>query len=282
MAFRIGRSENVAKALLRLARDDLKAARRDLKATDRREERVHRVRQRLKRVRTVLRIMEPVFAEQAVAVRRSLAEAARLLAHARDADVAATNARSLAAATRDDLGFDHVVETLDQQAANAHRRRMPIRDVDARLASALGDMSKFQADFGGRSCLMAALRRAYAKGRRAMRKAQTTLATPDLHRWRKSAKDLWHILLLARKRLPTKTRSVAKRLDRLGELLGVDNDNALLAEKLALSPSAGHQLMSQLALIAKQRNDLESEAFKLGRRIYRQRPKAFSRRNKVR
>jgi hypothetical protein len=115
-----------------------------------------------------------------------------------------------------------------------------------------------------------------------MRKAQTTLATPDLHVWRKSAKDFWHILLLARNRLPKTTRRTAKRLNRLGELLGVDNDHALLAEKLALSPSAGHQLMSQLALISKQRNALEAEAFALGRRVYRRKPKAFSRRTRVR
>lgn len=282
MAYRVGRKENIADALLRLARDDLDAARRDLRAADRRDERIHRIRQRLKRVRTILRVVEPAFGERAAAVRGRLAEAARLLARARDADVAAANARSLAVATGDDLGFGRIVETLDRQAAEAHRQKTPVADVQARLRRAHDDVSAFEADFRGRSLLATALRRTYRKGRRAMRTAKTSLATPDFHRWRKAVKDLWHILLLARARLPKKARRIAKRLDRLGELLGRDNDHALLAEKLALSPAGDHNLMSQLGLISRQRNALEAEAFALGRRIYRRKPKVFSRRIRVR
>jgi CHAD domain-containing protein len=115
-----------------------------------------------------------------------------------------------------------------------------------------------------------------------MRKAETSLATPDLHRWRKSVKNLWHLLVLARARLPKKGRRVAERLDRLGEMLGSDNDHALLAEKLALSPTGDPKLMSQLGVIARQRNALEAEAFALAKRVYVRRPKAFARRFKVR
>jgi hypothetical protein len=115
-----------------------------------------------------------------------------------------------------------------------------------------------------------------------MRKAETSLATPDLHRWRKSVKHLWHLLVLARARLPTKGRRAAKRLDRLGEMLGSDNDHALLAEKLALSPTGDPKLMSQLGVIARQRNALEAQAFALGKRLYSRKPKAFRNRFKVR
>lgn len=282
MAFRIGRDDDVAEALLRLARNDLEAARRDFRTAERREERVHRIRQRLKRIRTILRIIEPVHGERAAVARQTLAEAARLLARARDADVAAANARNLAVAGGEDLGFHRIVETLDREAAEAHQRRTPVGDVQARLAAAFDDISALEAGFDGEAVLSAALRRAYGKGHKAMTKAETSLATPDFHRWRKAVKDLWHILLLARKRLPGKARHLAKRLDRLGELLGQDNDHALLAEKLALSPTGDHNLMNQLGLIAQQRHALEAEAFSLGHRIYRRRPKAFARRNRVR
>jgi CHAD domain-containing protein len=284
MAHRIGRTESIAEALVRLARDDLASAARELKAADRREERVHRVRQRLKRVRTILRVVEPRFGETAVKARRTLAEAARLLARARDADVAAENARMLAAANGpgDDFGFDRVVEILEREAVEAHQQRTPIGDVNTRLAAASAAISAFEADFDGRGFIAAAVRRAYAKGRTARRRAETSLATPDLHRWRKAVKDLWHLLLLARKRLPKKARRAAKRLDRLGEMLGRDNDHALLAEKLALSPTGDPKLMSQLGVIARERNAVEGDAFRLGKRLYDRKPKAFARKFKVR
>jgi CHAD domain-containing protein len=284
MAHRIGRTESIAKALVRLARDDLDRAAADLKAADRRQERVHSVRQRLKRVRTILRVIEPRFGAAAVAARRTIAEAARLLARARDADVAAENARSLAAmsAPGDDHGFDRVVEVLEREADEAHQRRTPIGDVNARLAAARRAIAAFDADFDGRGLLASALSRAYGKGRKAMRRARTSLATPDLHRWRKTVKHLWHLMLLARARLPKKSRRAAARLDRLGELLGSDNDHALLAEKLALSPAGDPKLMSQLGVIARQRNALEAKAFGLGQRLFVRKPKAFARRFRVR
>jgi CHAD domain-containing protein len=284
MAHRIGRKESIPRALVRLARDDLDSAAADLKAADRRQERVHRVRQRLKRVRTILRVVEPRFGAAAVGARRTLAEAARLLARARDADVAAENARQLAAASRpgEDHGFERVVEILERAAEEAHQRRTPIGEVNSRLAAARAAIASFDTDFDGRALLASALSRAYRQGGIAMRKAGTSLATPDLHRWRKSVKNLWHLLVLARARLPKKGRRVAERLDRLGEMLGSDNDHALLAEKLALSPTGDPKLMSQLGVIARQRNALEAEAFALAKRVYVRRPKAFARRFKVR
>jgi hypothetical protein len=108
--------------------------------------------------------------------------------------------------------------------------------------------------------------------------ADSTLSTPDLHRWRKAVKDLWYLIRLARKRLPKRISHSAPGLDRLGETLGLGNDAALLAEKLALSPSGDPSLMRQLALIARRRNALEAEAFALGRDLYHHRPKSFARR----
>jgi hypothetical protein len=108
--------------------------------------------------------------------------------------------------------------------------------------------------------------------------AEATLSTPDLHRWRKTVKDLWNLIRLARKRLPRRIVKTASNLDRLGETLGLGNDAALLAEKLALSPSGDPALMRQLALIARRRNALEAEAFSLGTSLYSRKPRTFSRR----
>jgi CHAD domain-containing protein len=279
MAHHIHSSENIAKALLRLLRRDLVTARRELNGAGTREQRVHRVRQRLKRSRTLLRVLEPELGEPAIQLRHKLSEAARILAGARDADVAAASARELAATEGgEEAGFNRVAIALDAEAAVAHRERTPLRDVSDRFVEAIATVETFNSDFDGRAVLAAALRMAYARGRRAMDRAETTLSTPDLHRWRKAVKDLWHLIRLARKRLPARVVKTGAGLDRLGEALGLGNDSALLAEKLALSPTGDPALMRQLALIARRRNALEAEAFALGAELYRRKPKAFARR----
>jgi CHAD domain-containing protein len=279
MAHHIHSSENIAKALLRLLRRDLVTARRELNGAGTREQRVHRVRQRLKRSRTLLRVLEPALGDPAIQLRHKLSEAARILAGARDADVAAASARELAATEGgEEAGFNRVAIALDAEAAVAHRERTPLRDVSDRFVEAIAVVEAFTPDFDGRAVLAAALRMAYARGRRAMDRAETTLSTPDLHRWRKAVKDLWHLIRLARKRLPARVVKTGAGLDRLGEALGLGNDSALLAEKLALSPTGDPALMRQLALIARRRNALEAEAFALGAELYRRKPKAFARR----
>jgi CHAD domain-containing protein len=279
MAYRIHKGENVAKALLRLLVRDLAAAKRELTSGGTREERVHRARQRLKRCRTVLRVLEPAFGERAIALRRKLSEAARALAGARDADVVAASARELAIGEGgEEAGFDRVATVLGSEAALAHREQMPLRDVNEYFKEAIAEAATFRPEFDGQAILAQALRRAYARGRKAMAIADSTLSTPDLHRWRKAVKDLWYLIRLARKRLPKRISHSAPGLDRLGETLGLGNDAALLAEKLALSPSGDPSLMRQLALIARRRNALEAEAFALGRDLYHHRPKSFARR----
>jgi CHAD domain-containing protein len=283
VAYRIGKHEDIAVGLLRLLRSDLDTASRHLGATRRRADRIHKARRSLKRARTLLRLLEPRFGEPIAAVRRSLARASRLLASARDADVAVASAKVLeSAVAHAGLGFGGAAERLKAAAAEAHERRTPMAEIVERVRSARLATDRFDTAFDGRALFEMAVARTYAKGREALRRAETSLATPDLHRWRKSVKDIWHLLLVSRGRVARPTKRLRAQLDALAELLGTDNDHALLAERLALSPAADPNLMGQLAAIAKRRNAIEAEAFALGQRIYKRKPKAFARKYKMR
>lgn len=284
MAHRIGRHEAIAPALRRLFDEDLRQARAELCGHGPREARVHRVRQRLKRLRSLLVVVRPAMGDYAVEAKHALAEAAHLLAGARDADAAAASARDLRAAVgaSADAGLDRVVAEFDRKAAEAHRHAMPFAEVDRRLAAVGGDLFAFPGEVDGETLLRRAILHTYRDGRRAMHRAGSSLATPDLHRWRKAVKSLWHLLRLARRRLPKSTAVTAKRLARLGEVLGHDHDHAMLAERLALSPTGDPALMRQLALIATERRSLEQEAFALGARLYRRKPKRYARRLRIR
>jgi len=277
---RIARDEDIAAALLRLTADDLAAARRELSGGKAREARIHSVRQHLKRARTLLRVLETGPSEGARAARQSLTTIARMLAGARDADVAVASARELAAATprAAELGFGRIVATLEQEAARAHRDKVAPAEVDrllAELAAGVAALPGGAAD--GRALLDKGLERIYRRGRRWMRQARLSLATPELHSWRKTVKDLWHLLALAQKRISRKGQRLEPLLQRLSDLLGLDHDHAVLAERLALSPTGDLSLMAQLALIADRRRELEAEAFELGEAIYGESPKTFVR-----
>jgi hypothetical protein len=206
-----------------------------------------------------------------------VAATARLLAHARDADVAAASARVLSAMTAaaPDIGFDHLADTLDAEAAAAHRKRAPLAEIRRRLQVTAEEATRFPTDFDGAALLNAALMRAYRRGRRAMQGAVNNRATAALHRWRKETKHLWHLLRMARGLIRRPTGPLADGLDRLGELLGLDHDHAMLADRLALSPH-DLSLNRQLSLIAERRRSMEDEAVALGGRLYAKKPKVFA------
>jgi len=283
MPHRIGKREDIGAGLARLIADDLAAARRALVTDGPAEARIHRARQRLKRVRSVLRVLRPEIGARATRSIGRLRDAARLLAGARDADAAAASARSIKAAQAgDNAGFDRVVAYLDYEARETHARAVSTDEAVRLLTAAERDLQRMPADIDGTALLEKAIDKTFRRGRTARRRAEFSLATPDLHRWRKLVKELWHLVRLARKRLPTRAGALAARLERLGELLGLDHDHAVLAERLALSPGGDPALLHQLSLIAKERRALEAEAFALGARIYRDKPKTFRRRMRLR
>jgi hypothetical protein len=137
--------------------------------------------------------------------------------------------------------------------------------------------SRFATDFDGERVLRKEITRAYRRGRRAMRRALETRATADLHRWRKATKHLWHLLTMAKASVPRRSARLAVRLDGLAELLGLDHDHAMLAERLPLAPD-GATLSRRLALIAERRRGIADEALALGGALYALNPRRFGKR----
>lgn len=281
MPHRIGKHEDIGLALTRLAVDDLAAARATLVDDGPPAPRVHRVRRRLKRTKSIVRVLRPAFGARAAPLSGGLRDAARLLAAPRDTDVAAATARNLMAVA-DGVGLERVVAVLDREAECRDGEAAAFAEVEELLAAIETEVASIDSGIDGEELLVRGLARSYRRGRIAMQRATFSLATPDLHAWRKAAKDLWHLIRIARKRLPANITKRAAALERLSETLGLDHDHAMLAERLALSPEGDPALMQKLSLIAEQRLVLESEAFALGARLYRQKPKKFRRHIRLR
>ena len=126
--------------------------------------------------------------------------------------------------------------------------------------------------------LVPGLERAYRRGRERMREAEEDPSTERLHEWRKRAKDHWYHLRLVRDAWPQELEARADEVHRLTDLLGDDHDLAILAGEAQAAGEASDDRADLLAAIDRRRAGLKAEAFKLGARVYAEKPKAFGRR----
>jgi CHAD domain-containing protein len=121
------------------------------------------------------------------------------------------------------------------------------------------------------------LRRIYRQGRRALGAAQADPSTENLHEWRKREKDLWYHLRLLHDTWPGPMGAAADEASTLADLLGDDHDLAvLLATARELGEADGLEWV-----VRQRRSKLQADAFELGRRLYAERPRAFSARLRV-
>jgi CHAD domain-containing protein len=279
MPHRIGKYEDIGSALARLVTEDVAMARAELAGSGPPALRLYRVRQGLKRIRTVLRVLRPALGARADDVSHQLRDAGRLLAETRDPCAVAASARHLmAVAEADGVGLDRVVARLDRQLERHECGGIAFAEVDSLMAAVQTEVSAVEGNIDGVGLLARGIDRAYRRGRKAMQTAAFSLETPDLHAWRKAVNDLRHLIRIGRKRLPADITKRESQLKDLGDTLGLDQDHAMLAEQLALSPEGDPALMLQLSLIADHRLKLESKAFALGAKLYKKRPKKFRRR----
>ena len=77
---------------------------------------------------------------------------------------------------------------------------------------------------------------------------------------------------------PQELEARADEVHRLTDLLGDDHDLAVLADEVQSAGETSDDRADLLAAIDRRRADLQAEAFKLGARVYAEKPKAFRRR----
>lgn len=128
---------------------------------------------------------------------------------------------------------------------------------------------------GGNSfkALRPGLEAIYADGRAGYRTARRRPTPEHLHEWRKGVKGLWYSAAMLNPAWPKMMGQLASEAKELSELLGEDHDLALLADR-----AKGKKHKPLRKAIAKRRSRLRKRALKLGRRLYAEKPKGFSRR----
>lgn len=288
MPFRLSQTTPLSDDLRRLADAELGAA------IDRLQDpggppdpRVHAARKAIKRVRALLRLARaglpaPRFRAHNLALR----DAARGLSAARDAAVAlATFDRlvpaddpltalrpALVAAATPPPGAAPDPSTAPATAPATD----PLQVAAAALAPVRAGL-QIDLDRLRFADLAAGLKDSYARGRAAMRAARAADDPDDetFHAWRKRAKDLWYQCQLLQGACPPLLGALESMLDALGEHLGDDHDLAVLQAAAAASSETSDALRPR---IAARHAELRDAAWRLGQRIYAERPQAFVRR----
>lgn len=287
-AFRLSRDETIPDGIRRVARGQLEQVHAELAEAPKRklEAAVHDTRKSLKRLRTTVRLArgalgDEIYRRENVAFR----DAGRRLSGVRDASVLVETLDELEEACGGEVprGATAMLrERLDDERRQALES---LRDDDAVLAAVIGDLEEARTrtaawtfetqDF---EALEPGLRRIYRRGRKAMRRAQGDPRDENLHEWRKRVKDLWHAEQIVRSAAPKKLKKLAKRTHTLSDLLGDDHDLAELRLAVEQRPESFDDhvgRLAQMAVIDRRRDQLQRQAFGLGEKLYRRRPKRF-------
>lgn len=145
-------------------------------------------------------------------------------------------------------------------------------DPEARKIYGLGIRDSFDAVRPG-------LSGTYNAGRQGMVHAYRRSAPGDFHEWRKRVKDMRHQMEFLAPLWPEVVVGIAMTLERLGNILGDDNDLAelmkLLGDRPDLCPDPRERSLFR-ALAHQRRNELQLAAEILGRRVYAEKPDSLS------
>jgi CHAD domain-containing protein len=120
----------------------------------------------------------------------------------------------------------------------------------------------------------------YRKGRIACTDAKRRRSTEQLHEWRKQAKYLSNEATLMGKWFGRRLKKIRSRSQKLSTLLGEDHDLVLLKAKLQQLRASGLLIDGTAGdsfdrKIKRRREKLQSESFKLAKRLYRRSPDKF-------
>lgn len=254
------------------------------------EEAVHEARKSFKRLRAVLRLMrDETGAEWYRHENRFYRDASRLLAPVRDSAVLLLTLDALSeeyaglvppqtfAPLRRKLAARHeliVRELLDDQ--------LVMHTVAERMVGARRGLAELPAAGARFAPYGRGLRRVYARGRRMLITAAAHAPNGDnFHEWRKQVKYLWYQLEILQPMRPDTLGAFISELHLLSDYLGdahdlVDLRETLLAEAELFGDE--QNLTTLLALADRRRRQLEEASLALGRRLYAERPRAFTRR----
>jgi CHAD domain-containing protein len=285
--YRFRDDETVPDAIRRIALGRIDHALEELrgKTDSTAEEAVHEARKDMKRLRALIRLAGPELGDDAYARENAtFRDAGRLLSGVRDADVMVGTLDGLLA------GDGHAIpaeagaglhQALAKTGDESGERSLASAQAVELLEGAWDRVHDWPLELDGFEALEDGLRRTYRRGRNAYRSARDEPSAEQLHEWRKRSKDLWYHHQLLQASWPEAMAPLADQAHELSDYLGDDHDLAVLeawAKAHAAEAGGLAALQELIDAIEERRKELQADAFRLGERLYAERPGAFVRR----
>ena len=287
MSYRIKAHESVSKGIKRIATEQIEKAISELSATDELgvDEAVHQARKRLKKTRAVVRLVRDSLGKKSY--RRENArfrDLGRNLASLRDGKVQIETLNNL---TRHfaDIAPETFTDMRRELEVNYRQEYQQVLNenilisVKNQLKDAKDAIADWTIEANDWSAINKSLKRVYKQGYKELDQSRSKPTAENLHEWRKRVKYLrYQLKILSQIWSEIMTEWVDQTHD-LSDYLGEDHDLAVLKE-LVLSQPARFEREATLetftALIDRRRQELQSAAIFLGKRIYTEKPRDFT------
>lgn len=258
---------------------------------------VHEARKSIKRVRALLRLVRGEIPDRIYEFEsRSLRDTARLLSEVRSVRGVVNAALSIHELYSELLATDTFGDMLTRLERRRERAELNAVDdpnlvgrVVRGLERAYNRYGSWPTDPAAREVYRLGIRDeydaispgltvTYTQGRETMVTAYRRGGPGDFHLWRRRVKDMRHQMEFLAPLWPEVVVGTAMTLERLGNILGEDNDLAELQELLRtrhdLCPNPKERSLFR-ALAAQRRSELQLAAELLGRRVYAEEPRSL-------
>jgi len=247
------------------------------------EQPIHRIRTTIKRLRALLRLLRPAVGTAFFnRENERLRSAARLLSFARDSEVARDTLKTLPVSDQSAReAVNAVLPGLEKRVARAKAHEPNVTEVKRRLEQTRRNFRRLKFRGTEQEIIEEGIRKVYRQGRRRMKAAIQTGQESAYHRWRIRAKNLYYELQFLEPVWPKPLHRIVLRLSKLQDRLGLDHDLTILRAELEKTPQAfgGNEAVQRIvSCLDHQTHKLRRRALPLGSKIWRQKPRRFSRR----
>lgn len=279
MGYHIEKGESLATAFGRIAAEEIDLAMAQSRRLHRGEA-VHNARKALKRLRALLRSLRVAFPKKLFrAENRHIAATCRRISPLRDVHVQLRTLGKLKAAASP--AGDHIRRQLLRQQSSFIRRIPALRKtVRALLEVSRQSLASWPLRKATAEDLASGLKRIYKQGREAFKTARKSPTPGHLHAWRKKTKSLGYGLEMIKNLGSGELSKMIRSSDILTEALGDDQDlfmvlRALDKEHRSNPASDFDRLANRISL---KRAKRQKRAFKLGEKVYGEKPGGFEKR----
>ena len=292
MSYRIEKFEDLEEEITRIAREQVGKAIEEFRDTEmERHEAVHQARKRFKKIRGLLRLVRGELGGRYSDENKFYRDLGRKLSYVRDAQAMIETFDMLAEKYPGEFSSDPFVllrerleKRLDDVARNEVGLNTIIDEVVQSLEHGRERIAEWSLSREGFKNIKPGLRKVYKRGCEGLYRSLDSLTVENLHDWRKRVKYLWYHSRLLREIWPEMMNIYIDEAKKLTDYLGDDHDLSVFLELLEEDESLISEKEAKRTLeniIDREQSTLRTRAIFLGRFIYAEKPRYYTRRIKT-